>query len=53
MDYIGVATDDCTGGQNVSHEAEHIELLNQNLLCIGQDETNCQTGLELSYGECN
>ena len=32
MDYIGVATDACTGGQNVSHETEHIELLHQNLL---------------------
>src|SRR5882724_11380360 len=53
MDYIGVVTDACTGGKNGSHETEHIELLNQNLLCIGQDEADCQTGLELSCGECN
>ena len=53
MDYIGVATDACTGGKNVLHETEHIELLHQNLLCIGQDEANCQTGLELSCSECN
>src|SRR5882724_11845775 len=53
MDYIGVVTDACTGGQNVLHENEHIELLHQNLLCIGQDEADCQTGLELSCSECN
>jgi len=53
MDYVGVATDACAGGQNVSHETEDIELLNQNLLCIGQDEAHCQTGLELSCSECN
>src|SRR5882724_2792362 len=53
MDYISVVTDACTGGQNVSHETEHIELLHQSLLCIGQDEANCQTGLELSCSECN
>jgi len=40
MDYVGVATDACAGGKNVSHETEDIELLNQNLLCIGQDEAH-------------
>jgi len=53
MDYVSVATDACAGGQNVSHETEDIELLNQNLLCIGQDKAHCQTGLELSCSECN
>jgi len=53
MDYVGVATDACAGGQNVWHETGDIELLNQKLLCIGQDEAHCQTGLELSCGECN
>src|SRR5882672_4925820 len=53
MDYVSVATDACCGGKGVSHEPEDIELLNQNLLCISQDEADCQTGLELSCSECN
>jgi len=53
MDYIGVPTDACCGGQGVSHETEDIKLLNQNMLCIGQDEADCETGLELRCGECN
>jgi len=53
MDYVGVATDGCCGGQCDFQEPEDIELLNQNLLCIGQDEGDCETGLELSCGECN
>src|SRR5882724_6707154 len=47
-DYISVVTDTFTGGKNDSHETQHIELLHQNLLCIGQDEADCKTGLELS-----
>src|SRR5882672_7977936 len=53
MDYVSVVTDACCGGKGVSHEPEDIELLNQNLLCISQDEADCQTGLELSCSECN
>jgi len=53
MDYVSVATDGCCSGQCDSQEPEDIELLNQNLLCIGQDEGDCETGLELRCGECN
>ena len=53
MDYVSVATDACCGGKGVSHEPEDIKLLNQNLLCIGKDEADCQTGLELSCSKCN
>ena len=52
MDYVGVVRDGCCSGQSVLHESEDIKLLNQHLLCIVQDEANCQTGLELSCGEC-
>jgi len=53
MDYVSVARDGCCSGQSMLHESEDIELLNQYLLCIGNDEANCQTGLELSCSECN
>ena len=53
MDYVGVLRDGCCSGQSVLHESEDIELLNQYLLCIGNDEANCETGLELRGSECN
>jgi len=53
MDYVSVARDGRCSGQNVSHETEDIEFLNQYLLCIGKDEANCETGLKLSRSKCN
>jgi len=53
MDYVGVARDGCCSGQNVSHETEDIEFLNQYLLCIGKDEASCETGLKLRRSKCN
>src|SRR5882672_7067296 len=53
MDYVSVARDGCCRGQDVSHESEDMELLNQKLLCIGKDEADCQTGLRLSCSKCN
>ena len=53
MDYVGVVTDACCGGQGVAHETEDIKPLNQNMLCIGQNEADCETGLGLRCGECD
>ena len=52
-DDVSVTTDCGCCGQNLSHGGNEIESLNQNLLRMGKDEADCETGLQLSHSECN
>ena len=53
MDDVSVTTDCGCCGQNLLHGGDEIESLNQNLLRMGKDEADCETGLQLSCSECN
>ena len=53
MDDVSVTTDCGCRGQNLLHGGDEIESLSQNLLRMGKDEADCETGLQLSRSECN